>query len=100
MAVDVVDGGGFGERQVGEDGEAMVLRPGVGGEQDGGGAVGEGRGVACGHGAFGSAVNGLEAGELVGGGVGAQVLVAGEAEIGRDEIVEESSVKGGGHLAV
>ena len=48
-AVHVVDGRGLRVDQVREHGQAAGLRPLVGGQQDGGGAVGERRGVARRH---------------------------------------------------
>ena len=68
------------------------LRPLVGGEQDQGRAVGERGRVGGGHRV---AEDGLQLRELVGARVRPQVLVALEAEVGGDEVVEEAALVGG-----
>jgi hypothetical protein len=70
-------------------------------EQDRRGAVGEGRGVARRHrGALALAEDRRERAELLHRGVRAQVGVAGDAEVRRDEVVEEPCVVGGGQALV
>jgi hypothetical protein len=97
VAVHVVDGGRLGVRQVREHGQAALLRPGVAAQQCHGGAVRQRGRVARRHRV---AEHGLELAELVGARVRAQVLVALEAEVGGDEVVEEAALVGGGQALV
>ena len=97
LAVDVVDRGGLGVGEVREHRQLALLGPIVVGEEHDGGAVGQRRRVGRGHRV---AEHGLELGELVGARVGAQVLVALQPQVGRDEVVEEAALVGGGEALV
>ena len=98
--VDVVDGGGLRLGDVGEDRQAALFRPLLGGEQDGRGAVGERRRVGRGHRPLGAAEDRLQLRQLLQAGVGAQVLVAVEPDVGGHQVVEEAAVVGGGEVLV
>jgi hypothetical protein len=101
VAVDVVDRGGGRIDEAGQQGQAVLPRPLLGGKQHHAGAVGQGGGVAGRHGgALALTEDRREAGELLDGGVGAQVLVAGQAEVGREQVVEEAAVVGRRELVV
>ena len=93
-AVHEVDRRGLGVHKVRQDGQPALLGPLLGGEQHHRGAVGQRRGVARRHRRVGvaQAVHRLELGELLHAGVRAQVLVAGQAEVGRHQVVEETPV--------
>ena len=97
VAVDEVDRGGLGVDEMGEHRQAALGGPLVGGEEHSGRSVGQRRRVARGHRV---AVHRLECGQLFHRGVGPQVLVAGQPEIGREEIVEEAAVVGRRELVV
>ena len=101
VARDVVDRGGLAVDEPGEGLQAVRRRPLLGAEQHGRGAVGERRGVAGRHRrVLAAAEDGAQGGELLEGRVGAQVLVAGEPEVGGHEVVEESPLVGGGEPVV
>ena len=92
-AVDVVDRGGLGVDEVRQRRQPVLGRPGVAAEQHGRGAVGERRRVAGGHRrALALAEHRRERGQLLQRGVGAQVGVAGDPEVGRDQVVEEPAL--------
>ena len=100
-AVDVVDSRGFGIDDVREDRKMVLPRPGVGAEQDGGRAVGEGRRVAGRHG--GGPVlpeDRLQSRERFRGGVRPHVLILLQPEIGRGQVVEEATAPGGREISV
>ena len=100
-AVHVVDRSGLGVDEVRQRRQPVLRRPGVAAQQHGRGAVGERRRVAGGHRrALALAEDRRERGQLLQRGVGAQVGVAGDAEVGRDEVVEEPVLVGGGEPLV
>ena len=98
--VDVVDGGGLGLGEVGEDRQVVRLRPLLAGEEHRGGAVGERGRIGRRHRPLGAAEDRFQLGELLRAGVGTQVAVAVEAEVGGEEVLEEAAVIGGGEVAV
>ena len=107
MAVDEVHGGGLGIHQVGADREVVLLGPLLAAEQHSGGAIGKRSGVTGGHGGLGAVRLGvllaeyrLQLRELLGAGIRAHIVVAGDPEEGGDEIVEEAAVVGGGEVLV
>ena len=101
VAVDVVDGRRLHVRDVREHGQLALGGPLVAGQQHDGRAVGQRRRVAGGHRrVLALAEDGLELGELLDARVRAQVLVALQARVGRDEVVEEAAVVGGGEALV
>ena len=107
LAVDEVHGGGLGVHEVGADGQLVLGRPLLAGQQHRGGAVGERGGVAGRHGGLGAvglgvalAEDGLELAQLLLGGVGPHVVVAGHAQVRGDQVVLETRLVGGGEVAV
>ena len=103
LAVDKVDGGRLAVDHRGELGQVVGVGPFLGGEQHGGGAVGQRGGVAGRHGGRGAQVlaeDGLERGQLLEAGVGAQVGVPGQAAVRGEQVIEEAGVVGGGEVAV
>jgi hypothetical protein len=105
VAVHEVDRGGLAVGEVGQHRQRVCPRPFLGCQQHGGRAIGEGRRVAGGHRGVArfraaGAEDRLELGEPVQAGVGAQVLVAGQPQIGRDQVVEEAPVVRGGEALV
>src|SRR5690606_19591740 len=95
VAVHEVDGGRLGVDELRQDRQLALLRPLTRGEQHRRGAVGQRRRVACRHRRGGierGTEHGPELRELLQRGVGAQVVVAGEALVRGDEVVEESGL--------
>ena len=85
-AVHEVDRGGLAAGEVRQHGQPVRLRPLLGRQQHQGGTVGQRRGVAGGHRV---AEDRRQRRELVQRGVLAQVLVAGQPEVGGHQVVEE-----------
>ena len=98
--VDVVDGRGLALGDVGEDRQAALCRPLLGGQQHRRGAVAERGRVGRGHRPVGAAEDRLQLRQLLEAGVRAQVLVALEAQVGGDQVVEEAALVGGGEVLV
>ena len=98
--VHVVDRRGLAVDEVGEDRQVALLRPLLAGQQHRRGAVAERGRVGGGHRALGAAEDRAELGQLLRRGVGAQVLVALEAEVGADQVVHEAALVGGGEVVV
>ena len=93
-AVDVVDRRRLRVDEVRQRRQPVLRRPGVAAQQHGRGAVGERRRVAGGHRrALALAEHRRQRRQLLQGGVGAQVGVAGDPEVGRDEVVEEPAAR-------
>ncbi|CAM5744447.1 hypothetical protein MAUB1S_02002 [Mycolicibacterium aubagnense] len=101
-AVDVVDGSGFRVDEVGQHRDVPLGGPLVGGQQRHRRAVGQRGRVAGGHGGVTQlhAEDGLELGQLLGRGVGAQIVVAVQAQERADQVIEEAAVIGSGHVLV
>src|SRR5699024_5699039 len=107
VAVQEVHGRDLGVHQVGADREVALLGPLLGGEQDGGCAVGQRGGVTGGHGGGGAvlcrvalAEDRLELGQRRRGGGGAKVGVGRHAEVRGDEVLEEALVISLGQVLV
>ena len=98
--VDVVDRRRLPVDEPGEHGQVALLGPLLAGQQHGRGAVAERRRVGGGHRPVLAAEDGAELGQLLRRGVRTQVLVALEAEVGGDEVVDEAALVGGGEVVV
>lgn len=93
LAVHVVHGGRLVQRQVGQRFQAVGPGPLLARQEHGGGAVGERCRIARGHRRVGvaGAEHRLQRGEFLHRGAGAQVLVAFQAEVRDDEVVQETA---------
>src|SRR5690606_10876950 len=102
FAVDEVDRGHVHVAQVAQHLVAVLGGPLVGGQQAGGGAVGQRGGVAGGQGAAAGAAieGGLQRRQLLQRGVRAQHVVARHAAEADHQVVEEAALVGGGELEV
>src|SRR5690606_1942146 len=109
VPADVVHRGGLRVHEPGQHRQVVPFRPLLGGEQHGGGPVGERGGVARGQPA--PVVRGVpgggrvaerrsQRGQLLQRGVGAQGLVPGQPEVGGEQVVEEAPLVGGGEPLV
>ena len=103
VSVDEVHGGVLHVHELGEHGQSALGGPLLGGEQHRGGAVGERGGVAGRHGRLVpqlAAERGLQAGQLLRRGVGAEVVVAGQAVERGHQIVHVPGGVGGAEVPV
>ena len=101
VARDVVHRGRLGIHDVGQHREAPLGGPLVGAQQDHRGAVGQGRAVPRSHGGvLAPAEHRPESRQLLDGRVRAQVLVPGDAQERRHEVVEEAALVRGGEIPV
>ena len=105
VAVHVVHGGAARVDHAGERGQAVLGGPLRAAHQHGGGAIGERGRVAGGHARLGDlrrlhAEDGLEGAELLERRIGTQVLIAREATVAGDQVVEEAGVVRGGEVPV
>ncbi len=96
----VVDRRGLPVDEVGEDRQVALPRPLLARQQHRRGAVRQRGRVGGGHRPVLAAEHRAELGQLLRRGVGPQVLVALEPEVGVDQVVHEAALVGGGELVV